>query len=54
MVQRGVSSVEIEQTIRTGWPATDTRPGTQGRVMIFPFQDYWLGRFYDEKEVTVY
>ena len=54
MQQRGVSLEEIEQTLGEGWEATDVRPGTLGRVLVFPFEAEWEGRRYEEKEVTVY
>jgi len=54
MRQRGISKEEIELTLNKGWDATDAKPGTLGKVMVFPFQAEWEGRFYEEKEVTVY
>ena len=54
MLQRGITSREIEQTVNDGWNASDAKTGTFGKVMVFPFHDEWEGRFYHEKEVTVY
>lgn len=54
MRQRGISREEVERTLREGWPATDTKEGTCGRVMVFAYNMEWEGRFYQEKEVTVY
>lgn len=52
--QRGISIDEIERTLNVGWEALDTKPGTKGRVLVFDYQAEWLGRFFEEKEVTVY
>lgn len=54
MAQRGVTLAEIQQTLENGWRATDCRPGTLGQVLILSYRAEWEGRFYDEKEVTVY
>ena len=54
MHQRGVIREEIERTLNEGWEATDAKPGTLGKVMVFPYQAEWEGQFYQEKEVTVY
>jgi hypothetical protein len=54
MHQRGVSREEIERTLNEGWEATDAKPGILGKVKIFLYQPEWEGRFYEEKEVTVY
>ena len=54
MVQRGVTLTEIQQALAAGWEATDCRPGTSGRVLVFSYQAEWEGRFYEQKEVTVY
>jgi hypothetical protein len=54
MHQRGVTREEIERTLNEGWEAADTKPGTQGRVKVFPYEAEWEGQFYHEKEVTVY
>ncbi len=54
MQQRGVSIEEIETTLNDGWAADDAKDGTIGRTCIFPYNAYWEGRFFEEKEVTVY
>ncbi|MFA0784769.1 DUF4258 domain-containing protein [Fervidibacter sacchari] len=54
MEQRGVTLEEIERTLNEGWDATDAKPGTFGKVMVFPYCAEWMGQFYEEKEVTVY
>jgi len=54
MRQRGVTQEEIEQTLNEGWRATDAKLGTLGKTMVFPCEQEWEGRFYLEKEVTVY
>jgi len=62
MRQRGITREEIEQTLRlcsgqalnNGSAASDAKPGTLGRVLVFPYQAEWEGQFYQEKEVTVY
>jgi hypothetical protein len=54
MEQRGVNKDEIERTLKAGWSASDTKPGTNGKVFVFDYQAEWLGRFFEEKEVTVY
>jgi hypothetical protein len=54
MAQRGIRREEIERTVNDGWEATDAKPGTLGKVMVFPFQEQWEGRMYEEKEVSVY
>lgn len=54
MRQRGVAQEEIEQTLNEGWRATDAKPGTLGKTMVFPYEQEWEGKFYLEKEVTVY
>jgi hypothetical protein len=54
MRQRGVSLEEIKQAMAAGWEAADAKPGTSGKVMVFPYQAEWEGRFFEDKEVTVY
>jgi Domain of unknown function (DUF4258) len=54
MRQRGVTRQEIEQILNQGWEATDAKPGTLGKVMVFPYHAEWEGQLYKEKEVTVY
>ncbi len=54
MRQRGVTLRELERTLQEGWPAADAKPGTEGKVFVFPYRRTWEGQFYEEKEVTVY
>lgn len=54
MAQRGVTPDEIERTINEGRPAADAKPGTVGKVLVFPYHAEWEGRRYEKKEVTVY
>ena len=54
MSQRGVTEEEIQRTLNEGWEAADAKRGTLGKVMVFPYQQEWEGRWYEEKEVTVY
>lgn len=54
MQQRGVSINEIEITINEGWDAEDAKEGTSGKVFVFTYNAYWEGRYFEEKEVTVY
>ncbi len=54
MRQRGVTLRELNQTLQEGWAATDAKPGTEGKVLVFPYRREWEGQFYEEKEVTVY
>jgi hypothetical protein len=54
MHQRGVTFEEIEQVMAEGDETAESRPGTLGKVLVFPYGAEWEGRFYQEKEVTVY
>jgi hypothetical protein len=54
MQQRGVTEQEIERALNEGHEATDAKPGTLGKVVVFPYQAEWEGMFYEQKEVTVY
>ena len=54
MRQRGVTVEEMEETLNHGWEASDVKPGTTGKVMVFDYEAEWEGQFYQEKEVTVY
>ena len=54
MLQRGVTLGEIRMAMDQGWSASDAKPGTQGKTLVFPFRADWEGEFFDEKEVTVY
>lgn len=37
-----------------GWEAKDAKPETIGKVFVFPFNKQWEGKFFEEKEVSVY
>jgi len=37
-----------------GWDAKDAKQGTKGKVLVVPYAAEWEGRFYSEKEITVY
>lgn len=54
MEERGISIQEIEETLNKGSLAKDVKAGTNGKVLIFRFNDEWEGKFYKSKEVTVY
>jgi hypothetical protein len=54
MTQRGVTKEELELTLNEGWEAEDAKPGTMGKVLVFSYQQEWEGRWYEEKEVSVY
>jgi len=54
MEQRGVTEEEVRETINAGWEASDAKPGTDGRTLVFSYDETWEGTHYDEKEVTVY
>jgi hypothetical protein len=54
MLQRGISKEEIENTFNKGWSANDAKEGVKGKVFVFPYNNYWEGKYYEEKEVTVY
>lgn len=54
MLQRGISAEEIETTVNKGWDADDAVEGTIGKVFVFPYNAEWEGKFFEEKEITVY
>ena len=54
MEQRGIAIEEIERTVNEGWEAEDAKPGTLGKVFVFPFNKQWEDRFFEQKEVSVY
>jgi len=43
MMQRGITIDEIETALNEGWEAIDAKEGTEGKVFVFPFNDYWEG-----------
>jgi hypothetical protein len=54
MKQRGITRQEIEDTINSGRVAEDAKEGSLGKTLAFPYNDYWEGKWFEEKEVTVY
>jgi hypothetical protein len=54
MAARGLTEAEVVATLRDGWPCSDAQESTDCRVFVFPFAREWEGRYFDEKEVTVY
>ena len=54
MQPRGILREEIETPLNPGWPADDAKPGTLGKVWVFPYTADWDGREYPEKAVPVY
>ncbi len=54
MRQRGISLEDINQTLSEGWESTEAKSGTFGKVKVFTYNDKWEGRFYKQKEVTVF
>lgn len=52
MDQRGISREEIEKTLIDGREADDPKPGTFGKVCVFPYKEYWEGEYFEEKEVS--
>lgn len=54
MLQRGISIQEIEETLNKGWNAADAVEGTSGKAAVFTYNAEWEGKFFEEKEVTVY
>ena len=54
MSQRGITIEEIERVLNEGWEATDAKPGTLGKVLVFLYNGIWGGKLYEEKEVSVY
>mgnify|MGYP006306553629 CR=1 FL=1 len=54
MRQRGISLEEINLTIAEGLEAAEAKPGTFGKVKVFPYNKEWEGQMYKEKEVTVF
>ena len=54
MESRGISKEEIENVLNQGSVLSDAKPGTIGKVLVFPFNDEWEGNYYQKKEVKVY
>jgi hypothetical protein len=38
MEQRGVTEEEVRETLDVGWAATDAKPGTEGRTLVFSYE----------------
>jgi len=54
MDQRDVTFEEIKKVMAEGDEVSESKPGTLGKVLVFPYGAEWEGRYYQEKEVTVY
>lgn len=54
MNQRGITLEEIQRALEEGWEAKDAKSGSMGKVFVFPYNGQWEGKFFDEKEVSVY
>jgi len=54
MLQRGITIKEIEEALNSGWNAGDAVEGTYGKVAVFAYNEEWEGKYFEEKEVTVY
>ena len=54
MTQRGITREEIEKTLKCGWIADDSKTGTSGKVYVFQYNNEWEGKYFEEKEVSVY
>ena len=54
MLQRGITREEIEAVLNEGREATDSKPGTLGKLFVFEYNNVWEGKLFEEKEVSVY
>jgi len=55
MEERGIRIEEIEKTLNEGKTTPKAKEGTFGKIYVFSFfNDYWEGKYYQKKEVTVY
>jgi len=54
MLQRGVTLREIERALNEGWETSDAKLGTLGKTIVYHYHAEWEGKFYEEKEITVY
>lgn len=52
MPERGVSEDEVREVLARGQPA-EARGGRQALELVFPYNTYWQGRFYEQKRVRV-
>ncbi|MCR4293156.1 MAG: DUF4258 domain-containing protein [Candidatus Kuenenia sp.] len=53
MQQRGVTKEEIEHVLNEGIETMDAKRGTIGKVSIFPYNNCWENKYFEEKEVSV-
>lgn len=54
MLRRGVTEADVEHTLDLGWPCSDADAGRNCKTFVFEFNADYDGRWYAEKEVTVY
>lgn len=54
MVKRGATREDVEATVAAGWPCDDARAGRECRTLVSEYNAVWDGKWYAEKEVTVY
>jgi hypothetical protein len=54
MKQRGIAIQEIEDTLNLGEAVRDAKEGTLGKRLVFQHSEHWEGKWFEEKEVTVY
>jgi len=52
MPERGVSEDEVREALARGQPA-DARGGRQTLELVFAYNDYRRGRFYEQKKVKL-
>jgi hypothetical protein len=52
MPERGVSEDEVRQVLARGQPA-EARGGRQALELVFPYNTYWQGQFYEQKRVKI-
>ena len=52
MPERGVSEGEVQEVLARGQPA-EARGGRQALELVFAYNNYWQGRFYQQKKVKI-
>jgi len=52
MPERGVSDGEVREVLARGRPA-EARGGRQALELVFAYNNYWQGRFYEQKKVRI-
>jgi radical SAM superfamily enzyme YgiQ (UPF0313 family) len=52
MPERGVSEDEVREVLARGRPA-EARGGRQAVELVFPYNSFWQGRFYEQKKVKI-